>query len=149
MSYEVILLNEDYAGSIHMLEKHIFPDSYSEASLKSDLSSLSSICLGVVWDCRLCGYCICTSVLDEAELLRIAVAPDFRKKGIASTLMKSLTDECDRRNIANIYLEVRCSNTGARRLYEKFDFIKSGCRKAYYSDNGEDAILYTRFKDRR
>lgn len=149
MNFKVIKLGDDFAQRVHMLETNIFPDPYSKEALKKDLSSFSVICLGAVSDTELCGYCICTSVLDEAELLRIAVSPDCRKKGIASALIKQLIDECDNRNINNIYLEVRSSNTGARRLYEKFNFIKTGCRKAYYSDNGEDAILYTRFTDRR
>ena len=79
----------------------------------------------------------------EAELLRIAVAPSARRKGLGRTLLR--TAEADLRNdgIRNLYLEVRISNAAARALYESEGWRQTGQRPRYYRD-GEDAVLYAK-----
>lgn len=78
---------------------------------------------------------------DEAELIRIAVAPEARRQGLARKLMEAserfLLDD----GIDNLYLEVRASNTAARALYEAMGWKLQRLRKAYYRD-GEDAVIY-------
>jgi ribosomal protein S18 acetylase RimI-like enzyme len=78
---------------------------------------------------------------NEAELLRIAVAPEARRQGLARKLMLAsetfLLDE----GIDNLYLEVRTSNLPARSLYEALGWRMQRLRKAYYRD-GEDAVIY-------
>ena len=79
----------------------------------------------------------------EAELLRIAVDPSARRKGLARTLLRAA--EADLRNlgIRSLHLEVRLSNAAARTLYESEGWRLQGRRPRYYRD-GEDAALYTK-----
>jgi len=90
------------------------------------------------------GYAICWTIGEESHLLNIAVRPDVRKGGIGRSLLK----ECLRRSMLaggrRIYLEVRPTNQEAIRLYEREGFRFVGIRRGYYTDTGEDAIVFAR-----
>jgi ribosomal-protein-alanine N-acetyltransferase len=77
----------------------------------------------------------------EAELLRIAVAMESRKRGHARNLMAFAEMALVQEGITTLHLEVRVSNQAARSLYESMGWICQHVRKAYYRD-GEDAVLY-------
>lgn len=149
MSMRIIKLSEAMSSKIHQLECHIFSDPYSEQTLTKDFRNPSYICFAAVNGDDVTGYCICSTVLGEAELHRIAVDEKSRGQGIASSMMIYLKKQCVQNCVDQVYLEVRKSNTAARRLYEKHGFVQTGERKAYYRDNGEDAILYTMSFNRR
>ena len=70
--------------------------------------------------------------------------PQHRRRGIADSLMNTLTDECDRRRIERILLEVRQSNAPARALYKKHGFTVLGVRAKYYDEPKEDAVIMER-----
>lgn len=80
-------------------------------------------------------------ILEEAHITTIATHPDFRRKGVAKRLMIDLIDECYKKMIKYVTLEVRASNVPAISLYEKFGFSTIGTRKKYYQDNNEDALI--------
>ncbi len=93
------------------------------------------------------GFCILQTVLDEANLLLMAIDPDHRGQGLGADLLETsithLGDGC-----VMVFLEVRQSNQAAIRLYEKLDFHQTGLRKNYYPadpqyfKNGkEDAVI--------
>lgn len=77
----------------------------------------------------------------EAELLRIAVAPQARRRGVATLLLRHSEERLARMGIDELNLEVRVSNDGARHFYEAEGWRRTGLRRAYYRD-GEDAVLY-------
>jgi ribosomal-protein-alanine N-acetyltransferase len=77
----------------------------------------------------------------EAELIRIAVAPEARRQGLARRLMETSEAFLQKEGLETMYLEVRISNASARALYEAMDWKLQRMRKAYYRD-GEDAALY-------
>ena len=93
------------------------------------------------------GYAGLLMVLDEAEILNIAVRHDRRKEGIGHFLMQSLLLLSGESGIHTIHLEVRESNHSARRLYARHGFKEVGLRRSYYTDPVEDAILMTRQSD--
>ena len=81
-------------------------------------------------------------VLDEGNLDNIAVAPDYRRRGVADALLGAVTG-FGRAHLAALLLEVRASNAPAIALYEKHGFAAVGRRKNYYEAPKEDAILMT------
>ena len=81
-------------------------------------------------------------LLDEAHIATIATHPEWRGRGLGLWLMLALLDQAIRRGAALSTLEVRVSNTPARRLYEKLGFEEVGERRNYYRD-GEDALIMT------
>jgi ribosomal-protein-alanine N-acetyltransferase len=95
---------------------------------------------------RLQGYCLFSWVLDEAELLRIAVAPDQRGKGLATALLLHAQQALRKQGVVQLFLEVRVSNCSAHALYQRCGWQNCGIRKEYYPlDAGrEDALLFSR-----
>lgn len=92
-------------------------------------------------DGKLCGFA-CLMVIDyEAELLNIAVAKAQRRQGIGDMLMRHLIGEAEKKNVTDIFLEVRQSNEAAQKLYEKHGFEALGVRKKYYTSPVEDAVV--------
>lgn len=87
------------------------------------------------------GFCAMLVSIDTADLVDIAVLPDFRGQGKADALMDFVHAECVRRNIKEIFLEVRASNTPAISLYKKHGYIQISVRKKYYSAPTEDALI--------
>lgn len=81
---------------------------------------------------------------DEAEILKLSVAADVRRKGLGRQLLDFALDYCGTKGVKNCFLELRASNAAAGKLYEKRGFIRVGSRKDYYNDPVEDAILLQR-----
>lgn len=95
-------------------------------------------------DGQLCAFLNFWVVYDKLHILNIASHPDHRRRGYARILMQRLLDEAQRNEVKEIALEVRRTNDGARRLYESLDFVRVGVHPGYYTDSGEDAIMYAR-----
>lgn len=87
------------------------------------------------------GYIIFNTVLEQAELMRIAVAPGFRKRGMATEMIKKYHSLISEKTDTG-FLEVRQNNTGARALYEKTGYSQIGVRKNYYKNPVEDGVIY-------
>jgi ribosomal-protein-alanine acetyltransferase len=92
------------------------------------------------WD--LLAFLVAHRVGGEWELQNMAVATSVRRNGVGTLLLKKLIAQAGAQRDSKIFLEVRESNQGARTLYEKVGFEKTGVRKDYYSDPAENAILY-------
>jgi ribosomal-protein-alanine N-acetyltransferase len=80
-------------------------------------------------------------VVDVAHVTNMAVAGDHQGRGLGRFVLHGLFDVAVRSHMDELTLEVRVSNTAARRLYTEFGFYETGNRKAYYRDNGEDALI--------
>ncbi|HFI0518156.1 TPA: ribosomal protein S18-alanine N-acetyltransferase [Streptococcus suis] len=93
---------------------------------------------------ELVGFLAVQTVLDEMEILQIAVKTDFQRLGIASQLMAAVMDWD-----GDIFLEVRESNRAAQALYTRQHFTKIGKRKDYYCNPVEDAVIMKRERDER
>ena len=93
---------------------------------------------------KIVGYCIVYCVLDEAEIVKVAVKQSERHKGVGSRLLEETEKICLKRNIARILLEVRESNVTARKFYTKQKFVADGIRKNFYENPMENAILMSK-----
>ncbi len=89
------------------------------------------------------GFAGCWIMADETHITEIAVRGPYRRQGIAQLLMINLIEMGIEQKANLTTLEVRATNTGAQQLYKKMGFEKVGVRKAYYTDNHEDALIMT------
>ena len=92
-------------------------------------------------DCRVAGFCAFWLVFDEVHINNIAMRPGFRAQGIGTALLRQVLAEGQQLGARRATLEVRASNAGARRLYERMGFYVAGVRRNYYSDPVEDALI--------
>lgn len=90
-------------------------------------------------DHHIIGYIDFWITFDICQLAKIAVLPQYQGAHYAHILMDQMIQDAQAKQCETISLEVRVSNTNAKRLYEAYDFIKVNVRKGYYQDNGEDA----------
>ncbi|WP_445193464.1 GNAT family N-acetyltransferase [Sphingomonas sp. Tas61C01] len=92
------------------------------------------------------GFALVRSVVDEAELLLLAVDPRYRRRGVATALLRGIVDDGRASGVADLHLEVRAGNDAVR-LYTAHGFAKVGERRGYYRGNtGQvyDAHTYRR-----
>ncbi len=89
------------------------------------------------------GYSGMWILADEAHIMSIASAEEYRHKGVGEALLIGTIDLARKHRARIVTLEVRVSNTIAQNLYLKYGFRKTGLRKGYYLDNREDAIIMT------
>ena len=82
-------------------------------------------------------------IMGEAHIITIAVRKTYRRLGIGERLLISLIDRALELKAHVVTLEVRTSNELAQTLYQKYGFFKTGIRRQYYTDNGEDAFIMT------
>ena len=95
-------------------------------------------------DCPVAGFCAFWLVVDEIHINNLAMRPRFRTQGIGSALLTRVLDEARALGARRATLEVRASNEGARRLYERFGFYVAGTRRNYYTNPVEDALILWR-----
>ncbi|MBM3819242.1 MAG: ribosomal-protein-alanine N-acetyltransferase [Acidimicrobiia bacterium] len=95
-------------------------------------------------DCRVAGFCSFWLVFDEIHINNVAVRPQFRQRGIGTALLGHVLTEARTLGARRATLEVRASNEGARRLYERLGFYVAGTRRNYYSNPVEDALILWR-----
>ena len=89
------------------------------------------------------GVIVMWFIIDEVHISTLAVHPDYRRRGVAQTLLKAALAESQQRGALAVTLEVRATNLAAQQLYKKFGFKIVGRRIRYYRDNDEDALIMT------
>ncbi|HVR19196.1 MAG TPA: ribosomal protein S18-alanine N-acetyltransferase [Polyangiaceae bacterium] len=86
------------------------------------------------------GFALAWHAADEVHLLDLAVDESARRRGVARELVAALLGYARETAARLVLLEVRRSNAAAIGLYRSAGFTENGVRRAYYSDNGEDAL---------
>ncbi|WP_375421945.1 GNAT family N-acetyltransferase [uncultured Sphingomonas sp.] len=92
------------------------------------------------------GFALVRSVTDEAELLLLAVDPTYRRRGVATALLRGIVDDGRAGGVADLHLEVRAGNDAVR-LYTAHGFAKVGERRGYY--RGKTGQVYDAHTYRR
>jgi ribosomal-protein-alanine N-acetyltransferase len=95
-------------------------------------------------DAATIGYIVLSHVVDEAEIANLAVAPEWRGRGVGGHLVDVAIEAAAASGVRSLFLEVRESNTAAQRLYRSRDFVVVGRRPGYYRRPAEDALLLQR-----
>lgn len=129
--------------AVAAIEKNCFEDAWTEVMLLQQIEQKGSICFVAVANDCVVGYIGGRAVLDEAELYRVAVLPEFRGRGFGEKLVQIFVDRCGELGGKNIFLEVREDNAVAQKTYASAGFKKIGQRKNYYG-NGINAVLMNR-----
>lgn len=133
--------NKNDTARIAEIERAVFSDSWSERGIDETMDqNTSRIYVGVEGN-EIVGYVIAYTVLDEGEVARIAVSPDFRRQGVAEMLLDTVISDGEESEVSVWYLEVRESNIAARKLYKKKGFVETGIRKEFYEKPKENAVL--------
>ncbi len=123
------------------LEKRCFSAPWSENMIISSLESRLSCWLVADVDGCVVGYVGSEAVLDSADMMNIAIAPEYRRQGIGQMLVYGLIERLQKKQIAFLLLEVRVSNASAIAMYEKLGFEQVGRRPRYYTNPREDALI--------
>ena len=137
----IVPMQQSHIAQIAALEKRCFADPWSEASVRSELSNPLSFWLVAEEDGKLIGYVGSQSVPPEADVMNLAVAPEWRNKGIGRALMTALIAQLHSRGITALFLEVRVGNAPAQNLYRSLGFVEAGRRPKYYVNPTEDALI--------
>ncbi len=123
------------------IERMSFSTPWSENAFLNEIYKLYSLTKAAVIGDNIIGYICVNHIIDEGHILNLAVHPDFRMRGIATKLVEEILDELKEIDCRYSYLEVRASNLGARKFYERFGFRVAGTRRNYYTSPNEDAVI--------
>lgn len=137
----------DDLEEVYEIDKESFPIPWSKTSFEEELKNILSTYLTAKIDGKVVGYIGSWMIIDECHITNIAILPSYRRKGIASKLVKELINYCNENGISYMLLEVRTNNVPAQKLYEKFGFKSDGIRKGYYKNPDgtyDDAMLMTK-----
>ena len=129
---------------IETIERASYPTPWSRSMFAGELAKASSICLGAFeteLGGRLIAYLIVSRYVDAWHVMNVAVHPRHRRRGIAVRLLDELFKLTAGDEKRGYTLEVRVSNAAAIALYERIGFQPTGVRRAYYTDNREDALV--------
>lgn len=137
----IMKMTQCHVSQIADLEKICFNDPWSENSIASELGNRLSHWLVALDGEKVVGYVGSQTVLEETDMMNIAVHPAYRKQGIATELIEALIQVLKERGSHSLMLEVRESNNPAKELYLKMGFELVGIRKNYYRNPKENALI--------
>ena len=139
--YSVVRFCEEHLDGASQIERESFSEPWSREAMRL-LCTEDYPSLALVSDCgETVGYIGCARVLDELQIINVAISERLRNNGLGSLLMQGFDAHCDALGIAFVSLEVRESNTAAISLYKKFGFEITGKRKRFYKAPVEDALV--------
>jgi ribosomal-protein-alanine N-acetyltransferase len=131
--------------TVEAIEQASYRTPWSRSMFAAELRKPTALAIGAYLDTgELVAYAFVSRYVDAWHVMNVAVAPEFRRRGIATELLERVFEAtaADRRR--GYTLEVRVSNTEAIRLYERLGFEARGIRRGYYTDNREDALIMWR-----
>ena len=137
----IVPMENHHVMQVAALEKQCFSDPWSENSVASELNNPLSLWLVAVDDENLAGYVGSQTVMNETDMMNIAVDEGYRRQGIAQLLVEALVERLKKMDSRCLTLEVRISNAPAIALYEKLGFEQVGKRPNYYRNPKEDALI--------
>lgn len=146
-------MSYDDIPEVAELELKYFSQPWSESSIGHYMDQGNTIFL-VARDCSrkadgtehgtVVAYMALMCILNESDLVSIAVHEDYRNMGLARELLDIAYGMARDIGVDMIHLEVRKSNEAAISLYESEGFVRDGLRKGFYDKPKEDALLYTK-----
>lgn len=126
------------------IEQNLFSVPWTKEGFLTYLMKKDTMFFVVEEKERILGYCSMMTVLDEGDILNVAVRSDRQKEGIGQFLVDSMLRMAEMQGIRLVHLEVRQGNGTARRLYQRLGFKEDGLRRDYYENPVENAVLMTK-----
>lgn len=132
----------DDAPGIRALELEYFTDAWGERDIFSAICTDGAMCYSAVdEDGQIVAYVLGRLIAPEAEIYRVAVRMDKRRRGIGYRLLDYAVKSERGHGLESVFLEVRASNVPARNLYHSYGFSEIGERKNYYREPTENAVV--------
>ena len=126
------------------IEKQIFSQPWSRQDFLASIKNDTHIYLVAEQDGVVMGYCGMWGIVGEGQITNVAVAPQYRRQGVAKKLFRVFLDKGEQKGLTAFTLEVRTSNVPAIELYKSFGFKEAGVRKDFYELPKEDALIMWR-----
>ena len=123
------------------IERLVFSDPWSPDSFAPEFTDEYSWFRVAEIDGEIAGYVVARIVAQQGEIANIAVHPSHRGTGLGGKLLDAAVLAADAAECEAVWLEVRVSNAPAQRLYSSRRFEEIGCRRNYYRDPLEDALV--------
>ncbi len=137
----IIEVDGSFYEKIEKLEARCFKEPWNAEVISSLHSAFGHIACDVGDDGEVLGYIFYNIVFESAEILRLCVDDEFRRRGIGGRLIDFCKKNAALAGCTQIFLDVRSRNKPAIALYEKAGFVKISERRQYYPD-GDTALEY-------
>lgn len=134
-------MSQEDTAQIAALECCCFSAPWSENAIISELNNPLSLWIVAKDENTVVGYVGSQSVLGEADMMNLAVHPNYRRMGVGRALVEHIIEQLRNREVHSLTLEVRASNEAAQNLYKSMGFQQVGRRPNYYRDPKEDALI--------
>ena len=137
----IIEMKAHHVSQVAELEKLCFSAPWSANSIAHELTTDYSFWLVAENDGTVVGYIGSQIAFPEADVMNVAVRPEYRRRGVGQILVEALSTHLRNIDCESLTLEVRASNAPAIALYEKLGFAQVGRRPGYYRNPKEDALI--------
>ena len=135
-------MRAEHVAQVAELEKICFgTEAWSVNSITSELDNPLSLWLVALEGDTVLGYVGSQTVMEETDMMNVAVHPDHSRRKIATGLITGLIGALAKRGSRSLTLEVRTSNVPAIEMYTLYGFVQIGRRKNYYRNPKEDALI--------
>lgn len=141
---QIRLMEEKDLDQVARIEQDYFSMPWSRQAFLDSLRLSHTLYLVAEAEGKIAGYCGCYQLLEEAEIVNVAVDGPYRGQGVGRMLLTELMRLGLARGAFAYTLEVRVSNAPAIRLYESLGFESVGIRKNFYEKPVEDAMIMWR-----
>ncbi|MDR0889513.1 MAG: ribosomal protein S18-alanine N-acetyltransferase [Oscillospiraceae bacterium] len=138
---QIVPMAAQHVQQVAQLETRCFSDPWSVRSIEAELENPLSFWLVALEGETVLGYVGSQTVPPESDVMNLAVAPEWRRSGIALQLLLQLTQYLEKSGVESLSLEVRENNRPACSLYIKMGFVIVGRRPGYYRNPQEDALI--------
>ena len=140
----IVPMTEEHIPELARLEKICFSTPWNEQMLSEELDNHTAYFRVAMCGDVIAGYIGIFVVCESCYISNIAVFPEYRGKGIGSSLIECACSVARENGAGSLSLEVRPSNEGAVRLYMKNGFEEVGLRRNFYRKPQEDALILTK-----
>lgn len=140
----IVKMQAKHIEDLAEIEKLCFSQPWSYESLAEELSNPLAVFFVAEIDGKTAAYAGLHHIIDEGYVTNIAVHPKFRRRGLATALVRVLDAYAKDNGLSMLSLEVRSSNAAAIGIYRNAGFDEIGVRPGFYENPKEDAIIMTK-----